>query len=84
MKHWWRLKTVTRVLCCRKYMEYALEYVHFCIEDNDVLVTAAYVEVLKEGESQLKVIAKALSIWGEEGFFTIWRTTATKQKRHGK
>ena len=41
-------------------MEYALEYVHFCIEDNNVLVTAAYVEVLKEGESQLKLKARGV------------------------
>ena len=37
-------------------MGHVFEHVHFCIFDNYVDVTAAYVKALKEGESYHRVV----------------------------
>ena len=44
-------------LCCRKYMKNAFHHTSFYIYDSRVLVIAAYLNVLKEGERQNKVTA---------------------------
>ena len=50
------LKRVIRGLCYRKYMDYTLDIVHFCIYNN-FLVTNVCLKIPTEGESQHKVVA---------------------------
>ena len=44
-------------LRCRRYVEYTFNHTHFCIYDNNGPVKPVYVKVLKEGESEYRVVA---------------------------
>ena len=49
-------KTVRRGLCCRKYIEHALDHSHFSNSGNNLFSTAEHVKVLNEGESRHRVV----------------------------
>ena len=38
-------------------MDHAFDHAHFCIYDINVVITAAHVKALEEGESQQKALA---------------------------
>ena len=48
-----RPKTVTRGLCCRRYVDHAFKHAHFCIYDNNMLVKSVYVKVLKKEKASI-------------------------------
>ena len=49
-----------------KYEDHAFNHPHFCMYDNSVPVKLGYMKVLKEGESEYRVV---------ELFFYLWKCT---------
>ena len=56
---------------CSNCMGHTFDHVNFSIYDSNVLVTAEYVKVLEEGESQHRIVA----------FFSIRLNTAPESQK---